>query len=308
MCDDTRMAKRRIVVGLGEILWDVFPNGPHFGGAPANFACSVAELCGGAINVVMVGSIGRDELGRQAIELLNSHGVDTSCVSANDWPTGQVLVTLDEAGKPNFEIATDTAWDNMAWSEELESLAARADAICFGTLAQRSPTSRRTIRNFLQASRSDCLRILDINLRPPFWNKEVVRESFELVNVLKLNDAELATLADIMDWPATDDELLSSLLDTNAFRMVALTRGPDGSTLMNAAGDRSDLAGQPTKIADTVGAGDAFTAALAIGMLCGESLDEINSRANRVAAFVCSQPGGTPHFPAELQISKLDLQ
>ena len=138
LCDDSVMAKRPTVVGIGEILWDVFPDGPHFGGVPANFACSVAELCSGEMDVFMVGSVGRDDLGRQAIELLKSHGVDTSCVSIAGFPTGQVLVSLDETGQPSFEIAPETAWDNVVWSNELEKLAAQADAVCFGTLAQRS--------------------------------------------------------------------------------------------------------------------------------------------------------------------------
>jgi fructokinase len=174
--------------------------------------------------------------------------------------------------------------------------------VCFGTLAQRSPTSRATIRKFLQATRPECLRILDINLRPPFWEEVIVRESFELANVLKLNDTELDILADVLQWSQTIDELLQSLLDTNAFRLVALTRGADGSTLMSATGERSDSPAQPAVIVDTVGAGDAFTAALAIGMLSGLSLGDTNAWANRAAAFVCSQAGGTPRFPSELRL------
>jgi fructokinase len=298
------MAKRPTVVGIGEILWDVFPDGPHFGGAPANFACSVAELCSGEMDVFMVGSVGRDDLGWQAIELLKSHGVDTSCVSTAAFPTGQVLVSLDKAGQPGFEIATETAWDNVAWSNELEKLAARADAVCFGTLAQRSSLSRETIRKFLRATRPECLRILDINLRPPYWDMQVVRESFELANVLKLNDTEVGMLADEARWAGTHDELLESLSDTYRLKLVAVTRGAGGAAIISAAGDRSDVPGQAADVVDTVGAGDAFTAALAIGMLNGTPLDEINSWANRVASFVCTQAGATPHFPAELQYSK----
>ena len=136
------MRPRPTVVGLGEILWDVFPDGAHFGGAPANFACSAAELRGDEIDVYIAGSVGHDNLGRRAIELLQAHGVNTSCVSSVDRPTGQVVVKLDEAGGASFEIAPDTAWDAVAWSDELQHLAARADAVCFGTLGQRSEVSR----------------------------------------------------------------------------------------------------------------------------------------------------------------------
>jgi fructokinase len=304
LCDDSVMAKRPTVVAIGEILWDVFPDGPHFGGAPANFACSVAELCNSEMDVFMVGSVGRDDLGRRAIELLKSHSVDTSCVSTAAFATGQVLVSLDEAGQPSFDIATETAWDYLAWSNELEKLAVRANAVCFGTLAQRSAVSRETIRKFVRATRPECLRILDINLRPPYWDDEVVRESFALANVLKCNDMEMKVLSETGSSIRTHDELIASLLDTHRLQLVAVTRGADGAALISAAGARSDRPGQATHVVDTVGAGDAFTAALAIGMLNGASLSDINSWANRVASFVCTQAGATPHFPAELRYSK----
>lgn len=291
------MPNRRTVVALGEILWDVFPDGPKFGGAPANFACTTAELAGDRMDVYIVGAVGQDDLGHKAIELLRSHGVNTTCVTQVEHPTGQVNVTLDTAGKPTFEIAENTAWDNLAWTDELEQLAARADAVCFGTLAQRSPKSRDTIRKFLRSTRPDCLRILDINLRPPFWTDKDVRESLKLANVLKLNDTELPVLAKLLDVTGTDDKLVQTLLDTSGVQVVALTRGPDGATLISVKGERSTLPAPPATIADTVGAGDAFTAALAIGLLDGASLERINTCGNQVAAFVCSQPGGTPHFP-----------
>jgi fructokinase len=288
---------RQTVVGLGEILWDVFPDGAHFGGAPANFACSVAELCGGGMEVYIVGSVGRDDLGRRAVELLRGHGVDTSCVSTVDRPTGQVLVQLDEAGRPSFEIAADTAWDNLASCDELQQLAARADAVCFGTLGQRSDVSRRTIQSCMRATRPDGLRILDINLRPPFWNKEIVVQSLELANILKLNDTELPTVAEALGWKGTADELVERLMDAFSLQVVALTRGADGALLRSASGETSDLPSQPVTVVDTVGAGDAYTAVLVIGMLQGLPLETINAWGNRVASFVCSQAGATPHIP-----------
>jgi fructokinase len=295
------MPSRPTVVGLGEILWDVFPDGAHFGGAPANFACSMAELCGEELDVYIAGSVGRDDLGRRAIVLLRAHGVDTSSVTSVDQPTGQVLVQLDEAGRPSFEIAADTAWDNFAGSNVLHELASRADAVCFGTLGQRSSVSRRTIQSFVQATRPDCLRILDINLRAPFWNREIVLQSFELANMLKLNDSELALVAEMLGWRGRVDELLVKLIETYSFELVALTRGADGAVLRSASGQHSDLPGQPASVVDTVGAGDAYSAVLAIGSLRDLPLDKINAWGNRVAAFVCSQAGATPHFPDELR-------
>ena len=192
------MMSRPTVVGIGEILWDVFPDGPRFGGAPANFACSAAELARDRIDVYTAGGVGADDLGGRAIEALHAHGVDTSCVAMVDCPTGQVLVELDAAGGASYAFAANAAWDDFAWSEELQKLAARADAVCFSTLGQRSGLSRQTVQRFLRATPAKCLRVLDINLRPPFWNEAVVLQSLQLANVLKVNDAELSVLADVL--------------------------------------------------------------------------------------------------------------
>ena len=295
------MMPRPTVVGIGEILWDVFPDGPRFGGAPANFACSVAELARDRIDVYTAGGIGADDLGRRAIEALHLHGVDTSCVAMVDRPTGQVLVELDAAGGASYAFAADAAWDNVAWSDELQQLAARADAVCFSTLGQRSEISRQTVQRFLRATPAKCLRVLDINLRPPFWNEAIVLQSLQLANVLKLNDAELSVLADVLGWRGADHELLQQLVDRFSLQMVALTRGSAGALLLSESGERSDLPGQPTVVVDTVGAGDSFAAALVVGLLSGLPLATINAWGNRVAAFVSSQPGATPHFPDHLQ-------
>lgn len=295
------MPARHTIVGIGEILWDMFPDGPQFGGAPANFACSVAELCGGRIDVHIVSAVGQDDLGRRALELLRAHGVNSDFVSEINRPTGQVLVHLDQAGQASYEFASDTAWDNVAWSDELDQLAARADAICFGTLGQRSDISRESIQRFLRATRSECLRILDINLRPPFWTKEVVLQSLELANVLKLNDTELAIVADLLGLKRVDDEILAQLLDRFSLELVALTRGAAGAVIASASGERSDLPAENVAVVNTVGAGDSYTAALAIGLLGGLALEKTNAWANRVAAFVCTQPGAAPNLPAALR-------
>jgi fructokinase len=291
------MMPRPTVIGIGEILWDVFPDGPRFGGAPANFACSVAELARDRIDVYAAGGVGADDLGRRAIEALHAHGVDTSCVALIDRPTGQVLVKLDAAGRASYEFAADAAWDNVAWPDGLQQLAARADAVCFSTLGQRSEISHQTIQRFVRATPAKCLRVLDLNLRPPFWNEEIVLQSLQLASVLKVNDAELRVLADMLGWSGVGHELLQQLVEGFSLQLVALTRGAAGAALLSESGERSDLPGQPTLVVDTVGAGDSFTAVLVIGLLSGLPLARINAWGNRVAAFVSSQPGATPHIP-----------
>jgi fructokinase len=290
------------VVGLGEVLWDVFPDGPRFGGAPANFACSIAELAGNTVNSCMVSAVGRDGLGERAVDSLRSHGVDTACVATADRPTGQVFVHLDSAGHASYEFAMNTAWDNLDWSPELEQLAARTDAVCFGTLGQRGETSRETIRRFVRTTPPNALRILDVNLRPPFWTSDVIQESLPLANIVKLNDAELPVLAKILGLHGSDQTQLQLLIEHFSLHLAALTRGKDGALLVNNSGESSDLLGQPTTVVDTVGAGDSFTATLVVGLLRGLPLGTINAWAGRVASYVCSQPGATPHFPSALRV------
>lgn len=293
------MSDATTVVGLGEILWDVFPDGPRFGGAPANFACSAAALCREDTRVRMASSVGRDELGDRAIEALSDKSVETSCVQRAEHPTGQVLVQLDSEGHASYEFAADTAWDNIQWSPELEQLATSAHASCFGTLAQRSETSRQTIQRFISKTSASTLRIFDVNLRSPFFSESIILESLKLANVLKLNDEELPVLASICDLTGGTVQLMQQLADRYGLLTVALTRGSRGSILIG--GDRvSEHVGVATRVVDTVGAGDAFTATLAIGLLEGLDLDTINRRAGRVAAFVCSQPGAAPLIPRDL--------
>jgi fructokinase len=295
------MSRRPILVGLGEVLWDVFSDGPRFGGAPANFASSVAALAPGELEVHMVSAVGRDELGRRAVELLKERGVDTSRVAVSDHPTGQVLVRLDADGRPSYEISEGAAWDNIEWNDDLQQLAIAADVVCFGTLGQRSGTSRRTIQRFVESTPENCLRIFDINLRAPFWTEEVVLQSLELANVVKLNDTELVDLARMLGWSGTQEELLARLIRRFSLQALALTRGEAGAVCVSASGERSNLPSRLTVVADTVGAGDAYTGALAIGLVRGLSMDMINAWAVRVASFVCSQPGATPALPQELR-------
>ncbi|MFN9372291.1 MAG: carbohydrate kinase family protein [Planctomycetaceae bacterium] len=290
------------LVGLGEILWDLFPDGPRFGGAPANFACTAAELGARVATVEMVSAVGTDPLGDQALAALRQHGVQVSAVPQLDFPTGTVLVELDPRGQATYSFASNTAWDNLAWTPTLAELASRTSLVCFGTLGQRAAPSLATIRRFVEATPATASRLLDINLRPPHWNAAVVHESLPLANVVKLNDQELAELSPLLDLTGPEPLRLEQLLRRYDLRLVALTRGERGSVLLSATGERSELPGEPVTVADTVGAGDAFSAALALGLVLGHPLADIHRRASCVAAYVCTQSGATPGIPTELRL------
>jgi fructokinase len=292
------MNDRCTIVGLGELLWDLFPDGPRFGGAPANFACHAAAL---GADAYLVSSVGCDELGRNGLDALLAHGVHADYMDICDAaPTGTVEVTLDDAGKARFRFAADVAWDHLQWSDALEQLAGRSAAVCFGTLAQRSDVSRQTIRHFVRATPPAALRIFDINLRVPFYDDDTIRESLALANVLKLNDDELPIVASLCGMSGADGELLARLAERFELDVVALTRGPHGALLWRR-GELSDAPGLPVVVRDTVGAGDAFTAALAIGLIRNDPLGVINQRACQVAAYVCSCSGATPPLPDEIR-------
>lgn len=291
-----------LVLGLGEILWDVFPDGARFGGAPANFACSVAGLAGSAARAGMAGAVGTDDLGRRALAEFAARGVDTAAVAVLGQPTGRVDVTIDATGHAAYVFAPDAAWDHVPWTAAIEQAAGRAAAVCYGTLGQRSAPSRATIHRCLAAVRPTALRILDINLRPPFWSPEVIRESLPPADVVKCNDEELPIVADVLGLTGSPERILRELVDRAGLRLAAVTRGPRGSLLVAADGTTSDLAGTPVDVVDTVGAGDAFTAALTIGLLAGWPLPRLHAHAERVASFVCTRRGGTPELPPGLRI------
>lgn len=295
------MSKWFRMVGIGEVLWDVFPDGARFGGAPANFACSAGELVGFEADVFMVSAVGEDELGVRAREVLADHEVECGFLSSSGRPTGRVDVALDSAGVASYVFAEDVAWDHLTWTPKLFPLAAETDIVCFGTLGQRSDASRKVIKEFVWATHRDALRVFDINLRTPYWTDDVILESLKLANVLKLNDAELPVLASILKLQGNELEILREINRLYGLKLSALTRGASGSVLVAASGETSELPAEPTHVADTVGAGDAFTAALSIGMLRGLPMESTHRWASRVAAFVCSQSGATPHFPDDLK-------
>lgn len=295
------MKKNPIIVGLGETLWDVFPDRVCLGGAPLNFACSAAELAGTSASVSLVSAVGQDDLGRRAIDALQQHNVKTETVQANGHETGQVLVELDASGVASYRFADDGAWDDVEWNDQLRHLAANCDAVCFGTLGQRNEVSQKTIQAFVSTTSAGALRVLDVNLRSPFYNDTTIRESLALANVLKLNDEELPVLASLCgvtsgDVRGSDVEIMRQLAVEFRLQGVALTRGAAGAVLV-WEDEVSDLPGIQMGVVDTVGAGDAFTAAMVLGLLAGKNIAEINRQANATAAYVCSQPGATMSFP-----------
>ena len=288
-----------VIVGIGEVLWDVFPDGEHFGGAPANVAVHAAGL---GAEALMISAVGTDARGDEALQRLAGFGVDCRAVARlADHPTGVVRVSVDAAGIPSYDITAGSAWDCVPWSGAVEGAAHRADAICFGALAQRSPVSRATIRRAVAATRETTWRLFDVNLRQSYYDADVLAESLEVANAVKLNQEELpvvARLCGIQSGPPVKQ--LRALCERFGLRLAALTRGASGSLLVSRHGVWG-AAAPHTKIADTVGAGDAFGAALLVGVLAARPLDEVNRRANAVAAYVCSQPGATPAIPTGLQ-------
>lgn len=277
------------------MLWDVFPDGEHFGGAPANVAVHAAGL---GAEALMISAVGKDARGDEALQRLAGFGVDCSAVARlADHPTGVVRVRVDAAGLPSYDIARGSAWDFIPWTAPVERAAQRTDAICFGTLAQGLPESRATIRRAVAATRGTAWRLFDVNLRQTYYDAGLVTASLDLANAVKLNEEELPVVARLCGLESvTPVEQLRELCGRFGLRLAALTRGACGSLLVTADG-AWDCPAPRTEIVDTVGAGDAFTATLLVGILAGRSLDEVNERANAVAAYVCSQPGATPPIP-----------
>jgi fructokinase len=287
------------ILAVGEVLWDLLPTGKQLGGAPANFTYHCRSL---GARAQLITRIGDDDLGEQVRERFRLLGLPTETVQVDPaWPTGTVSVSLAADGQPRFTIHEQVAWDRITADDAGLAEARAADAVCFGSLAQRSEPARRAIRALVSAARPEALRVFDVNLRPPFIDRDAIAGSLELADVLKLNDQELPALAAMFDLPAGVREAMAELAGRFGLSLVALTRGAGGSLLLGD-GRWSDNPGRPAEVCDTIGAGDSFTACLVVGLLAGRPLDAINRHANEVAAFVCSQPGGTPGLPDALKL------
>ena len=282
------------ILSCGEMLWDLFPEGARFGGAPANFACHTSRL---GAEVSLLSAVGADARGDEALAILRSFSINTSLIQRiDDAPTGSVGVSLDAEGKPTFAIHDGSAWDRIAWTEALAERIAQVDAVYFGTLAQRGEESRATIRKALAAARGrGILRVLDVNLRRPFFDNTLLRESIALASVLKLSDDEMGevfTACDIVPGE-TPEATLRVVLTRFGLDLVVMTRGAEGAILVSAT-EVVDQPGIPTIVRDTVGAGDSFTATFAVGLLRSEEHATILKKACEIASAVCSQHGAVP--------------
>lgn len=290
---DVMNDRTRTIVGLGELLWDVFPGGgSELGGAPANFAYMTSLL---GDEGIVASRVGGDALGRKAGRRLERIGLRSSCVQRDKKHlTGTVKVQVAADGQPNFEIAESVAWDFLEWTPEWQTLAAKTDAVCFGSLAQRSPTSRKTIRTFLQSLRPGTIRVFDVNLRQSFYSAQILKESAQLADIIKLNHEELQVVAELLKLPKRDEvSAAQAIRKMSGAKLICITRGENGSLLVTER-ETNAHSGLRVKVADTVGAGDAFTAALVHHYLRGVSLPALNEAANRMGAWVTSQTGATP--------------
>ena len=287
-----------IIVGMGEALWDVLPEGKKIGGAPANFAYHVSQF---GLPSCVVSAIGEDALGKEIIENFTSKGLN-QLIAEVPYPTGTVQVEIDPAGVPQYEIKENVAWDNIPYTAHLEALAEKTKAVCFGSLAQRNIVSRNTINRFLDAmpQKDDNLIVFDVNLRQGFYNKEILCNSMSRCNILKINDEELVTVSRLFGYPGIDlQDKCWILLGKYNLKMLILTCGINGSYVFTPG----NVSFQPTpkvEVADTVGAGDSFTAAFIASILKGKSVAEAHSLAVQTSAFVCTKKGAMPILPPEL--------
>ena len=284
--------RKHIIVGLGELLWDLLPAGKQLGGAPANFAF-ITSLLGD--EGIPASRLGQDELGEEALLRLRELALPTAFIQEDaNHPTGTVQVEVDAAGQPRFEISESVAWDFLEWTPQWQRLAQQADAVCFGSLAQRSEHSRATIRKFVLASQPNSVRVFDVNLRQNFYTAQILGESMKLATIVKVNHEELPKIMRLFELEhRSEEDSARRLLSLHDLKLVCVTRGNSGSLLVSHD-ECSEHPGFKVKVADTVGAGDAFTAALVHGYLRRTPLVQVNESANRVGAWVASQSGATP--------------
>ena len=284
-----------LIVGLGEVLWDVFPSGKKLGGAPANFAYHVGQF---GFDSIAVSALGEDELAAETIEALDSRGLKYMLPRV-PFPTGKVQVQLDDQGVPTYDICEGVAWDNIPFTKDLEEIAHNTRAVCWGSLAQRSEVSRQTIHKFLKAAPKDCLKVFDINLRQNFYNEEIIQKSLKKCNILKINDEELVTIGRLFGYPGLDiSNKCWLILGKYNLDMLVLTCGVNGSYVFTP-GAMSFVETPKVEVADTVGAGDSFTATFCSAVLNGMPVAEAHKLAVEVSAYVCTQSGAMPVLPAE---------
>lgn len=287
----------KVIVGIGEALWDVLPEGKKIGGAPANFAYHVSQF---GLESCAVSAVGDDELGKEIRSNFEEKKLQT-LIETVPYPTGTVQVEIDKLGVPQYDIKENVAWDNIPFTPQIEELAHRTKAICFGSLAQRNEVSRNTIEQFIEAmpKTEDTLIVFDVNLRQSFYSREVLDHSMKRCNVLKINDEELITISRMLGYQGTDlQSKCWILLGRYHLKMLILTCGVNGSYVFTP-GSMSFIATPKVKVADTVGAGDSFTGAFVASILKGLSVADAHQKAVNVSAFVCTQRGAMPTLPAD---------
>ena len=285
---------KRYIIGLGEALWDVLPEGKKLGGAPANFAYHAGQF---GLDTIAISALGDDALAEETIEALKEHGLNY-LMPRVPYPTGTVQVTLAEGGIPTYEIKEGVAWDNIPYTDEMAEIAKNARAVCFGSLAQRNKVSRENIRKFLADTPADCLKICDINLRQQFYSKEVLEDSFRLCNILKINDEELVVVNRMFGYDGLDmRQTCEKMVQDYGLKMLVLTCGTNGSYVFTDDGLTSFQDTPKVEVADTVGAGDSFTGSFCACILNGKPVQEAHKTAVQVSAFVCTQNGAMPVIP-----------
>jgi fructokinase len=285
-----------LIIGIGELLWDMLPAGKQIGGAPCNFVYHAQQS--GAVGQI-VSAVGQDAAGDEILAVLADKGIDTRFVRRNTCPTGTVDVTLDAHGIPNYIIHEDVAWDFITLTDALLETVKQADAVCFGSLAQRNVVSRKTILALLEACKPSCLKVFDINIRQHFYTREVIEASLQRSNILKLNEDELPEVCRLLDIKGIRSERLQQLIARYHLRLIAYTLGSRGSYLVTPE-EESYLLTPQVAVKDTVGAGDAFTAAMLTGLLRKKSLHEIHRKAVKISAFVCTKNGAMPEYQSQL--------
>ena len=291
---------KRYIVGLGEALWDVLPEGKKLGGAPANFAYHAGQFLG-CDNTIAISALGEDSLAEETIEALKEHNLNYLMPHV-PYPTGTVQVTLTGDGIPTYEIKENVAWDNIPFTPEMEEIARNARAVCFGSLAQRNVISRENIRKFLDATPDDCLRICDINLRQQFYSKEILEDSFCICNILKINDEELVVVNRMFGYDGLDmRQTCEKIVQDYHLKMLVLTCGTNGSYVFTDDGLTSFQETPKVEVADTVGAGDSFTGSFCACIINGKPVQEAHKTAVQVSAFVCTQNGAMPVVPEMLK-------
>lgn len=282
------------VIAIGEIVWDCLPSGKQLGGAPLNFAFFAKEL---GADAYAVSAVGNDVLGDETLAVAATTGVCLDYVQRNSLPTSRVLVTLSDAGIPQYEIVEGVAWDAIDVAEDALKLVKDASVICWGSLAQRTEKSRESVLAFLDAAPDTCIKVFDINIRQHYYSRDVIEASLKRSNILKLNEDELPLVAQMLGVDGNEKEIVSSLMDMYSLKYLIYTHGADFSEVYSADGEYSHIPTPKVSVADTVGAGDSFTAVFVTSLLSGKSVKESHNLAVEVSAFVCTQNGAINPLP-----------